>query len=113
RTQTDPSTALRAGNPLPCSSPPPAPTPEPAVKLPPATGPEVADTVRRIFGDDVVLVQGSAPGFIVGDFHGDGSEDVAVIARPAAGELKDINSDLANWTIQDADKSFIPPARNP
>src|SRR5262245_61426658 len=74
KNQNDARPPLRAEKPISVSTPPPAPTPEPAVKLTPATGPEVADAVRRIFGDDLALVQGSAPGFIVGDFNGDGSE---------------------------------------
>ena len=32
-----------------------------------------------------------------------------MIARPAASKLDDVNNELANWTIQDADKAFIPP----
>jgi hypothetical protein len=30
-----------------------------------------------------------------------------VIVRPARGKLTEINSELANWTIQDADKVFV------
>ena len=32
-----------------------------------------------------------------------------MIARPAADKLGDVNNELANWTIQDADTAFIPP----
>jgi len=110
KNRSDAKPPLRAEKPIPVTTPRPTPTPEPEAKLPPATSAEVADAVRRIFGDDLVLVQGSAPTFIVGDFNGDSSEDVAVIAQPAAGKLNDINSDLANWTIQDADNYFVPPA---
>src|SRR5262249_30707272 len=42
-------------------------------------------------------------------FNGDGSEDLAVIARPAAGKLTDVNSELSNWIIQDADEAFVAP----
>jgi hypothetical protein len=110
KNRSDLKPPLRAEKPIPVTTPRPTPTLEPEAKLPPATSAEVADAVHRIFGDDLVLAQGSAASFIVGDFNGDGSEDVAVIARAAAGKLNDINSELANWTIQDADKYFVPPA---
>jgi len=71
---------------------------------------EVESAVRRIFGDDLVLEHGTSPSFIVGDFNGDSFEDVAVIVRSAPGKLDDLNSELANWTIQDGDKAFLPPA---
>jgi hypothetical protein len=66
--------------------------------------------MHRIFGDDLIMEQGTGQPFIVGDFNGDGFEDVAVIAHAAAGKLGDINSELANWIIQDADKFFVPPS---
>src|SRR5262249_36054432 len=109
KNRNDGKPPLRAEKPISVTTPQPTPTSEPEAKLPPATSPEVAEAVRRIFGDDLVLAPGDAHSFIVGDFNGDGSEDVAVIARPAAGKLNDINSDLANWTIQDADKFFVAP----
>ena len=44
----------------------------------------------------------------MGDFNGDQSEDLAVIARPALEKLDEINNELSNWILQDADKAFIP-----
>jgi hypothetical protein len=85
---------------------PAAATPQP--KLPPPTQAEVQAAFRRVFGADLVAEFG--PGsFIVGDFNGDESEDLAIIAHPATGKLENVNSELANWIIQDADKAFIPP----
>jgi hypothetical protein len=96
--------------PIPVSTPAPLPAASatPAPKLPPPTPAEVANAFRRVFNDDLVLSAANKPYFIVGDFNGDESEDVAVIVRPAPGKLKDINSEFSNWIIQDADKAQVP-----
>jgi hypothetical protein len=96
--------------PIPVSTPQVEKTPEPLPKLPPPTMAEVESAMHRVFGDDLVWEHGTNPVFVVGDFNGDGFEDVAVIAHPAPGKLDDINGELANWTIQDADKFFVPPS---
>jgi len=90
------------------SSPSPAASPAAAPKLPPPTQAEVEAALHRVFGDDFIT-SANSQSFIVGDFNGDQSEDLAVIARPAAGKLDDVNNELANWIIQDADKAFIAP----
>jgi hypothetical protein len=92
----------------------PAPAASPAVpsRLPPPTKAQVKEAFQRVFGEDLVAQSEEGSGqatFIVGDFNGDQSEDLAIIVRPAAGKLDDINSELANWIIQDADKAFIAP----
>lgn len=102
----------RVEKPIAVSTPQPSPaasaTSQP--RLPAPTQAEVDDAFHRVFGDDLVADTASRPSFIVGDFNGDGSEDLAIMARPARGKLEDINSELANWIIQDADKAFIPSA---
>jgi len=80
----------------------------PAAKLPPPTEAEVKAAFTRVFGDALVA-QFGPDNFIVGDFNGDESEDIAIIARPAPGKTGEVNDELANWIIQDADKAFIPP----
>jgi len=45
---------------------------------------------------------------LVGDFNGDGSEDVAVPVSPAAGRVEELNDGLANWRIQGARYSWHP-----
>jgi hypothetical protein len=80
------------------------------VKLPPPTQAEVEAAFHRVFGDNLIVNAANRQSFIVGDFNGDGAEDLAIIARPATGKLTEVNSELANWTIQDADKAFIAPA---
>jgi hypothetical protein len=72
----------------------------------------VQEAFHRVFGDDLVAQSDDGSGhatLIVGDFNGDQSEDLAVIARPTADKLDDVNNELANWIIQDADKAFIAP----
>jgi hypothetical protein len=96
--------------PLPVATPQPSPATAaaPLPKLPPPTQAEVKAAFQRVFGGDFVAQFGPRD-FIVGDFNGDESEDIAIIARPAPGKLDDINNELANWIIQDADRAFIPP----
>lgn len=82
----------------------------PFPQLPEPTTTQVEDAVHRVFGDVLVIDRSAQPDFIVGDFNGDGSEDLAVIARAAAGKTDAINNELANWIIRDTDKVFVPPA---
>jgi hypothetical protein len=100
-----------AEKPIPVASPQPsvAAAATPAAKLPPPTRAEVEAAFHRVFGDDLTAGFGDKQSFIVGDFNGDESEDLAIIVRPAAGKLDDINSELSNWIIQDADKAFLAP----
>lgn len=95
----------------PIAAPSPQPSPaavaSPVPKLPPPTQAEVKAAFQRVFGSDLIA-QFSPETFVVGDFNGDGFEDIAIIVRPAPGKLEEVNNELANWTIQDADKAFIP-----
>jgi hypothetical protein len=88
----------------------PAPQTQPAGQqnVPPPTMRDVQETVHRIFGDDVVVSSREKVAFIAGDFNGDEVQDLAVFVEPVAEKLSDINSELANWTIQDADQFFLP-----
>ena len=95
--------------PIPVSTQPQATPAAPAVKQPPPTRAEVEDKIHEIFGDDVTVQHSADPIFIVGDFNGDGSEDLAVIVRAAGGKLDHINGEFANWIIQDANTYFVPP----
>lgn len=76
-------------------------------ELLPANDDGVRRLVANTFGDAVTL-QGTGPEYVTGDFNGDGSEDVAVLVRPAPGKLKELNSDAANWIIRDPQKVFLP-----
>lgn len=105
------NSGLRVEKPVPVASPTPTPAAQatPVPKLPPPTKAEVESAFHRIFGDDLAARIAGRETFIVGDFNGDQSEDIAILARPAPGKLDDVNNELANWIIQDADKAFIPP----
>jgi hypothetical protein len=76
-------------------------TPAPfEVKDPSPTEAELERGVRRAFGEAVRPAK-ARPG-LVGDFNGDGVEDVAMPVRPAEGRLREVNDELANWSVQDA-----------
>ena len=89
--------------------PPATPTvevkPEPAAKLPPPTQDEVRGAVARVYKDAVVV---DTNRFAVGDFNGDGSQDVAVVVTPATGMVGEINSEVANWILEDPQKIALP-----
>lgn len=76
-------------------------------ELLPANDEGVRRVVANIFGDAVTL-SGTGPEYISGDFNGDGSEDLAVLVRPAPGKLEKVNSPSANWIIRDPRKMFLP-----
>ena len=78
-----------------------------AVELLPANDDGVRQLVAKTFHGSVVLA-GDAPQYVSGDFNGDGSEDVAVLVRPAAGKLEEVNGPNADWIIRDPRKIFLP-----
>jgi len=51
---------------------------------------------------------GSNDSFAAGDFNGDGSPDLAIVVKPAPGKLTEINSQVANWIIQDPRAAILP-----
>jgi len=61
---------------------------------------DVAGAIARIF-NKAATVEDGAPTFFVGDFNGDGSEDLAVLTKPNDAALPEINDELANWTLED------------
>ena len=106
--------AQNVEKPIAVNTPQPTPAASPVLppKLPPPTKAQVKEAVSRAFGEALIAQvedAGGAPTFIVGDFNGDQSEDLAVIARPAPGKLDEVNNELSNWIVQDADKAFIAP----
>jgi len=104
--------AQNVEKPIAVATPQPTPAASPVLppKLPPPTKAQVKEAVSRAFGEALIAQvedAGGAATFIVGDFNGDQSEDLAVIARPAPGKLDEVNNELSNWIVQDADKAFI------
>lgn len=69
------------------------------ISLPPPKPAEVQDAIARIY-QNAVAVETSRE-FIVGDFNGDDSQDIAVTVKPAKDKLPEITSELANWIVED------------
>src|SRR5262245_30375305 len=63
--------------PQPARSPEANKAPEP-IKLPPPERSEILEAVKRIFGDAAIPDESRNPSFLVGDFNGDASQDLAV-----------------------------------
>ena len=62
---------------------------------------EVQDAVHRVFKDSAVIDSKSEPGFFTGDFNGDESQDLAVVIKPAAGKLVEMNEEYPAWLLRD------------
>jgi hypothetical protein len=77
------------------------PTPTQAANNPPAKPEEVNDAMLRVFNGAAKINSGYAPSFLIGDFNGDKSADIAIVVNPNADSLAEINSELANWTLED------------
>ena len=83
---------------------------EPAA-TPPATLEEVRGVVAHIYRDAVVVEADRGTPFVVGDFNGDGSEDIAVVVETGAGKLSEVNGEYANWIVEDPRKVLTPEVR--
>jgi hypothetical protein len=60
---------------------------------------ELRTVVKRNYEDVVTVDNSGSTSFIVGDFNGDSSEDIAVVVRPQ--KLSDLNSEYVNWILED------------
>jgi hypothetical protein len=94
---------------------PPAAAPSPATasapEAPPPSPPapqEARAAVERIYKGAVVFDARAADAAAVGDFNGDGSEDIVVRARAAPGRLAEVNDEVANWIVSDP-RGITPP----
>ncbi|MCI0337408.1 MAG: hypothetical protein L0226_07525 [Acidobacteria bacterium] len=67
---------------------------------PPKDG-EINNAVLRVFKNAVIVETNRNPYFTVGDFNGDFSQDLAVVVKPSADKLPEINDELANWILVD------------
>jgi hypothetical protein len=90
------------------ASPTPTPAPTPLPPLPHAS--EVSAAVERVY-KGAVTADGRAGSAVVGDFNGDGSEDLVVRVRAAPGRVNELNDDLANWIVSDPRKVERPDPR--
>lgn len=95
----------------PGASPQPPASPTPAVVSPPPQASEVRAALERTYKGAVTFDEHNGH-TIVGDFNGDGSEDLFVEVRPARGRLAELNDDLANWIVADPLKVRPPDPRN-
>jgi hypothetical protein len=82
--------------------------PAEASELQPPTPEEVRQVVARVYQDAVTVDMSHPTNYLVGDFNGDGSQDIAVVVRPAADKLEEINSEVANWIVEDPRKVVLP-----
>jgi hypothetical protein len=85
--------------PLAVTAPPEQPRQMP--KLPPPQFNEVQEAVKRVFKEAVFVDTNLKPAFIVGDFNGDFSQDIAVALKPAADRLPELNEEFATWMLRD------------
>ena len=82
----------------PTYQPSPESTPVRVAAAPAPRLPEVKDAIKRIFKDAAVLDQDRNPNFLMGDFNGDASQDLAVIIKPA--NLEEMNQELPPWLVR-------------
>ena len=81
----------------------PTPT-EATVKMPNVIAPKLVDVnaaVRRVFKDTAVVDTAATPSFFTGDFNGDASQDLAVVLRPRAESLAELNEAYPPWLLRD------------
>ena len=79
----------------------PSPQSTPPVQLTSVAGPkqiEVQEAVKRVFKDAAIIDTNYNPSFLSGDFNGDGSQDLAVILKPAKLDL--MNQELPPWLVR-------------
>ena len=95
------------------SPPPPQDTDEldakEMAKLPPPKPTEIEDATRRVFKNAALLDTSHAPYFLVADFNGDHSQDIAVILKPASGKLSEMNQEYPPWMLRDPFNPNLPP----
>ena len=89
------------------SQTPPKPTEVP--ELPAPKREEAQEAVTRVFKSAVVIDQDRSPSFLVGDFNGDLSQDLAVILRPADSRLSELNQEFPNWIAREPLKDALFP----
>ncbi len=69
---------------------------------------DVNDVLTRVYQKVVAPDTSHEPPFLVGDFNGDGSEDLAIAVKPHEEMLGEINNELANWVLEDPRNISLP-----
>lgn len=62
---------------------------------------EVQEAVKRVFKDSALIDTSRSPSFVVGDFNGDVSQDIAVILKPERARLSEMNDEFPPWILKD------------
>ena len=70
-------------------------------KLPAPTPNEIKEALDRVFQGAGIADDKENPRYIVGDFNGDSSEDLAIWVKPLPERLAELNDEFANWTLVD------------
>jgi hypothetical protein len=70
-------------------------------RIPPPDTDEVKNTVDRIFKGTVTIDSSRDHYYLVGDFNGDHSQDLAVVVRTAPGMAAKLNDEFAPWILVD------------
>ena len=110
------SCAIRDSTKSPEASPPSAAA-SPSQKLSQAPPPKLVDVqeaVKRVFKEAAVVDSSRDPNSLDGDFNGDGSQDIAVIIKPAPGKLSQLNQEFPPWILRDpfvSTQPGMPPLR--
>ncbi len=82
---------------------PTAPADQPQLATKPSAPPDakaVETAVRRVFKDAAVIDASHQPAFVAGDFNGDQSSDLAVVVKPAAEKIADLNEEYPSWILR-------------
>jgi len=77
----------------------PASTETPRQSEPPPTDTQLRAAIERTYADAVVVDNTRSTQFIVGDFNGDNSEDIAIVVKPR--KVSELNSEYVNWILED------------
>jgi hypothetical protein len=68
----------------------------------------VEAVLARVYQTAVVADERGRASALTGDFNGDNSQDIAIIVKPNRERLSEINSELANWILEDPRRVLTP-----
>lgn len=100
--EAPPNQSALLGQPQP-SSLPPSSQPPPQIS-------DVEEAVKRVFKEGAVIDDSRRSNFAVGDFNGDQSPDLAVVLKPVAAKLSDLNDVAPPWILRDLFRPQVPGA---
>lgn len=72
---------------------------------------QIKQALDRVFKGAVIADDKENPRYVVGDFNGDSSEDLAIWVKPVPERLADLNDAFANWTLIDPHKTRVRDAK--